>query len=177
MAVSTSQKTKKRLILANIIAVFATLVSVPIPLMMPLMVDEVLLNQPDKGIAFFNQILPESLHQPAAYIVMVLLCVIFMRIGSQALNIWQSRQFTLVSKNITCFIRQQLLDKLGRVSMKEFEERGSGGVSSHLVTDIETLDNFIGNSLSRFVVGVLTVFGTAIILLWLDWALGFLFYS
>ena len=56
--------------------------------------------------------------------------------------------------------------------MKEFEQRGSGGVSSHLVTDIETLDNFIGNSLSRFVVGVLTVFGTAIILLWLDWKLG-----
>ncbi len=167
-----AKKQKKRLMIANVIAIFATLVSVPIPLMMPLMVDEVLLNQPGKGIAIFNQILPESLHQPAAYIAMVLVMVIFMRVGSQALNIWQSRQFTLVSKNITCYIRQQLLDKLGRVSMREFEERGSGGLSSYLVTDIETIDNFIGNSLSRFVVGVLTVFGTAIILLWLDWMLG-----
>lgn len=170
--IDQAKRYKKRLIGANIIAIFATLISVPIPLLMPLMVDEVLLNKPDKGIAFFNHFLPESLHQPAVYILMVLMAVIVMRISSQALNIWQSRQFTLVAKSITCVIRQQLLDKLGRVSMKEFEERGSGGLSSHLVTDIETIDNFIGNSLSRFVVGVLTVFGTAIILLWLDWALG-----
>ncbi|MDD1792253.1 ABC transporter ATP-binding protein/permease [Enterovibrio makurazakiensis] len=170
--IDQAKKHKKQLIFANFIAVCATLISVPIPLFMPLMVDEVLLNKPAHGVEFFNHLLPESLQQPASYIVMVLLFVVVMRIASQALNIWQSRQFTLVSKSITCFIRQQLLDKLGRVSMKEFEERGSGGVSSHLVTDIETIDSFIGNSLSRFVVGVLTVFGTAVILLWLDWALG-----
>ncbi|WP_369700088.1 ABC transporter ATP-binding protein [Grimontia sp. AD028] len=170
--IEQAKKHKKRLITANLIAICATLISVPIPLFMPLMVDEVLLNKPAGGVNFFNQILPESLQQPASYIVMVLILVIVMRIVSQALNIWQSRQFTLVSKSITCHIRQQLLDKLGRISMKEYEERGSGGVSSHLVTDIETIDSFLGNSLSRFVVGVLTVFGTAIILLWLDWALG-----
>ncbi|ATF10161.1 ABC transporter ATP-binding protein [Candidatus Enterovibrio altilux] len=170
--IEQAKKQKKSLISANIIAIFATLVSVPIPLLMPLMVDEVLLNKPDRGIAFFNNLLPESFQQPASYIVFVLVLIIVMRAISQALNIWQSRQFTLVSKNITCFIRQQLLDKLSRVSMREFEERGSGGLSSHLVTDIETIDNFIGNSLSRFVVGIMTVFGTAIILLWLDWTLG-----
>lgn len=163
---------KNKLISANLIAIFATLISVPIPLLMPLMVDEVLLNKPDKGIAFFNQFLPDSMQQPASYIVLVLLLVIIMRAASQALNIWQNRQFTLVSKSITCFIRQQLLDKLGRVCIKEFELRGSGGLSSHLVTDIETIDAFIGNSLSRFVVGLLTVLGTALILLWLDWRLG-----
>ncbi|AMG29242.1 ABC transporter ATP-binding protein [Grimontia hollisae] len=170
--IEQAKKQKKRLIAANLIAICATLISVPIPLFMPLMVDEVLLNKPAGGVAFFNYILPESLQQPASYIVMVLLLVIVMRILSQALNIWQSRQFTLVSKSITCHIRQQLLDKLGRISMKEYEERGSGGISSHLVTDIETIDSFLGNSLSRFVVGVLTVIGTAAILLWLDWALG-----
>ncbi|WP_325894535.1 ABC transporter ATP-binding protein [Grimontia sp. NTOU-MAR1] len=170
--IEQAKEHKKSLIIANLIAICATLISVPIPLFMPLMVDEVLLNKPAGGVNFFNQILPESLQQPASYIVMVLILVIVMRIVSQALNIWQSRQFTLVSKSITCHIRQQLLDKLGRISMKEYEERGSGGVSSHLVTDIETIDSFLGNSLSRFVVGVLTVFGTAIILLWLDWALG-----
>lgn len=170
--IEQAKKHKKQLIFANIIAICATLISVPIPLLMPLMVDEVLLNKPDKGIALFNHVLPPSLQQPASYIVLVLFLVIFMRIASQALNIWQSRYFTLISKSITCYIRQQLLDKLGRVSMKEFEQRGSGGLSSYLVTDVETIDTFIGNSLSRFVVGVLTVFGTAIILLWLDWMLG-----
>lgn len=170
--IAQAKKQKKRLIIANIIAVFATLVSVPIPLMMPLMVDEVLLNQPSNGIAFFNYFLPESLQKPTMYILMVLLAVIVMRSLSQVLNIWQSRQFTLVSKTITCHIRQALLDKLGRVAMREFEQRGSGGISSYLVTDIETIDKFIGNSLSRFVVGLLTVLGTAAVLLWLNWMLG-----
>ena len=73
--IQQAKKQKKRLIIANIIAVFATLISVPIPLLMPLMVDEVLLNQPDKGIAFFNHLLPASLQQPASYIVLVLLMV------------------------------------------------------------------------------------------------------
>ena len=36
---------KRSLILANILAVLATLCSVPIPLLLPLMVDEVLLGQ------------------------------------------------------------------------------------------------------------------------------------
>lgn len=88
--IQQAKQHKKRLIAANLIAICATLISVPIPLLMPLMVDEVLLNKPDKGIAFFNQILPESLHQPASYIVMVLIMVILMRMMSQALNIWQS---------------------------------------------------------------------------------------
>lgn len=170
--IAQAKQHKKRLIIANLIAIFATLVSVPIPLMMPLMVDEVLLNKPAHGIAFFNHFLPEGLQTPSAYIVMVLVVVILMRAASQALNIWQSRQFTLVAKAITCQIRQTLLDKLGRVTMGEFEQRGSGGISSHLVTDVESIDQFIGNSLSRFVVGLLTVVGTAAVLLWLNWLLG-----
>ncbi len=42
---------KPRLIVANLIAIIATLISVPIPLLMPLMVDEVLLDQPASGLA------------------------------------------------------------------------------------------------------------------------------
>ncbi|GAK83217.1 ABC-type multidrug transport system [Vibrio ponticus] len=41
---------KSKLIAANAIAIVATLVSVPIPLLLPLMVDEVLLNQPVLGL-------------------------------------------------------------------------------------------------------------------------------
>ncbi|NMT19509.1 ABC transporter ATP-binding protein, partial [Vibrio parahaemolyticus] len=44
------KKHKSKLIIANLIAVLATLISVPIPLLMPLMVDEVLLDQPAKGL-------------------------------------------------------------------------------------------------------------------------------
>ena len=163
---------KPRLIVANIIAIIATLISVPIPLLMPLMVDEVLLHKPGEGINYLNTLLPSAWHNATGYILLVLVLVVLMRTFSQALNILQSRQFTLVSKDITYNLRQHLLDKLGRISMCQYEERGSGGISSHLITDVETIDKFVGDTLSRFIIGLLTVIGTAGVLLWLDWKLG-----
>lgn len=163
---------KPRLIVANIIAIIATLISVPIPLLMPLMVDEVLLHKPGEGITYLNTLLPSTCHNATGYILLVLVLVVLMRTFSQALNILQSRQFTLVSKDITYNLRQHLLDKLGRISMCQYEERGSGGISSHLITDVETIDKFVGDTLSRFIIGLLTVIGTAGVLLWLDWKLG-----
>ncbi|GLT19285.1 ABC transporter ATP-binding protein [Vibrio zhanjiangensis] len=165
-------KHKSRLVIANIIALFATLLSVPIPLLMPLMVDEVLLNQPGKGIKVMNVILPEYLHTPTGYIFLTLGFVVLLRTASQALNILQGRQFTLISKDITYQMRSKMLDKLGRISMKQYETRGSGGVNAHLITDVETIDKFIGATLSKFLIGLLTVLGTACVLLWLEWRLG-----
>ncbi|WP_419237615.1 ABC transporter ATP-binding protein [Photobacterium leiognathi subsp. mandapamensis] len=167
-----AKKHRPRLITANIIAIIATLISVPIPLLMPLMVDEVLLHKPAEGIEFLNHLIPTGWQTATGYILLVLFLVVFMRTVSQALNILQSRQFTLVSKDITFHLRQHLLDKLGRISMRQYEEKGSGGITSHLVTDVETIDKFVGDTLSRFIIGLLTVVGTAGVLLWLDWKLG-----
>ena len=99
MVNNSSKKHKSKLLFANIIAIFATLISVPIPLLMPLMVDEVLLNKPASGLEMMNHLLPSSLQTPTGYIALTLLLVIIMRSVSQALNILQGRQFTLVSKN------------------------------------------------------------------------------
>lgn len=170
--IQQAKQHKKRLIVANLIAVLATLISVPIPLLMPLMVDEILLKKPASGVNFINQILPEQWQQPTSYIIFIFIVVLAMRTSSQLLGILQSRQFTLVSKTITCNIRKKLIDKIGRISIRQYETRGSGGISSHLVTDIETIDSFIGSTLSRFIVSLLTVLGTALILLWIDWRLG-----
>ncbi len=163
---------KKRLVFANLIAIIATLISVPIPLLMPLMVDEILLNKPSTGIELLNTMLPTFWQGPFGYIFLVLVLVILMRVVSQILNIYQGRQFTLVSKTITYQIRLQLLDKLSRISMKEYESRGSGGINSHIITDIDTIDKFLGPTLSRFIVSFLTVIGTAGVLLWINWQLG-----
>ncbi|HHF3076425.1 TPA: ABC transporter ATP-binding protein [Vibrio diabolicus] len=166
------KKHKSKLIIANLIAVLATLISVPIPLLMPLMVDEVLLDQPAKGLAAMNAILPEAWHTPTGYIFFTLFLVVLMRAASQGLNILQSRQFTLVSKTITFEMRSKMIDKLGRISIRQYETKGSGGINAHLITDIETIDKFIGSTLAKFVISFLTVIGTAIVLLWLDWRLG-----
>ncbi|HHG2233863.1 TPA: ABC transporter ATP-binding protein [Vibrio parahaemolyticus] len=166
------KKHKSKLILANLIAIVATLISVPIPLLMPLMVDEVLLDKPASGLSAMNAVLPEAWHTPTGYIFFTLFLVVLMRAASQALNIVQSRQFTLVSKTITFEMRSKMIDKLGRISIRQYETKGSGGINAHLITDIETIDQFVGSTLAKFVISFLTVIGTAIILLWLDWRLG-----
>ncbi len=166
------KKHKSKLLYANAIAIAATLISVPIPLLMPLMVDEVLLNQPGTGLAVMNKWLPSDWQTPTGYIMFTLLLVVLMRAASQLLNIVQNRQFTLVSKTITFQMRSKMIDKLGRISIKQYETRGSGGINAHLITDIETIDQFIGTTLSKFLISFLTVIGTAIVLLWLEWRLG-----
>ncbi|OEF24094.1 ABC transporter ATP-binding protein [Vibrio rumoiensis] len=170
--ISQVKKHKAKLIFANIVAIIATFVSVPIPLLMPLMVDEVLLNNPSSGINMMNHILPEALQTPTGYIALAFLLIVLMRSISQLLNILQSRQFTLVSKTITYQIRCRMIDKLGLISIQQYETKGSGGINSHIITDIETIDKFIGTTLSKFIISFLTVFGTAIVLLWLEWRLG-----
>ncbi|WP_203344452.1 ABC transporter ATP-binding protein [Vibrio fluvialis] len=166
------KKHKSKLLYANAIAIAATLISVPSPLLMPLMVDEVLLNKPGTGLAVMNKWLPSDWQTPTGYIMFTLLLVVLMRAASQLLNIVQNRQFTLVSKTITFQMRSKMIDKLGRISIKQYETRGSGGINAHLITDIETIDQFIGTTLSKFLISFLTVIGTAIVLLWLEWRLG-----
>ncbi|MBY6196691.1 ABC transporter ATP-binding protein [Vibrio hangzhouensis] len=170
--ITQAKNHKSRLIVANVIAVIATLISVPIPLLMPLMVDEVLLNQPGAGLEYMNKVLLTDWQTPIGYIALTLLLVVLMRTGSQALNILQGRQFTLVSKTITYQIRCKMIDKLGRISIRQYETRGSGGINAHLITDIETIDQFVGSTLSKFIISLLTVLGTAVVLLWLEWRLG-----
>ncbi|BBN80112.1 transporter [Pseudoalteromonas sp. A25] len=163
---------KRPLLIAHVIAFFAALVSVPIPLMMPLLVDEVLLEKPGPAIDFLNGLLPVDWQQSAVYIVIVLLSVMCMRLAALVLGVIQSRQFTIIGKDISLNIRERLLIHLPKVKLKEYETQGAAAISSRCITDVETLDQFISQTLSRFLIGLLTIIGTAIVLLWIDLTLG-----
>ncbi|MCF2858808.1 ABC transporter ATP-binding protein/permease [Pseudoalteromonas sp. SMS1] len=163
---------KKPLVLAHFIALLAALVSVPIPLMMPLLVDEVLLEKPGIAVDTMNQLLPPQWHGPAGYILAILAAVMLMRIAALLLGVAQSRQFTIIGKDVSLQIRERLLNHLSRVQLREFETQGGAAISSRCVTDIETLDGFISQTMSRFLIGLLTIIGTAIVLLWIDLTLG-----
>ena len=162
---------RKELILANIIAVFGACVAVPVPLLIPILVDEVLLDKPATALAWINQLTPESWHFPVAYIAIMTILSILLRFLSMVLNVWQTRQLTIISKNIIFNIRKQLLNQLKTVSITEYETLGSGKVASHLVTDLDAIDLFVSSSTSQFLVSSLTLIGTAIVLLMIDWQL------
>jgi ATP-binding cassette, subfamily C, bacterial len=156
---------------ANIIAILAAVLSAPVPMLMPLLVDEVLLNKPGFMIATMNSIFPHNWWSPAFYILIIMFFTIFLRLTSMMLAVWQTFNFTRIAKEITCQIRVRLLSRLQFVSMSEYETLGSGTVASHLVTDVEAIDGFIGSALSKFIVAVLSIVGVAVILLWIHWQL------
>lgn len=163
---------KKELIVSHFIAILATIASVPVPLLMPLLVDEVLLHKPGTIIQTVNLFFPIDWQVPILYISVILLISLILRIIAIIFNIIQSRQFSCIAKDIVFRIRANLIGHLQNISMSEYESLGTGTVVTHLVKDLDTIDTFIGSTVSKLLVAALTVFGTAVILLWMHWQLG-----
>ena len=162
---------RRELVVANLVALLATLASVPIPMLMPLLVDEVLLEEPGFLVNTTHLVLPESWAGPYLYIIAVLIVSVILRSIALICNVWQSWQFAVIAKDIIFRMRSQLLRRLQYISMAEYETLGSGAVATHLVTDMDAVDNFISKTLSKFLVAVLTIVGVAAVLLWLHWQL------
>jgi ABC-type multidrug transport system fused ATPase/permease subunit len=165
-------KHRKPLIIAHLIALLGALASVPVPLLMPLMVDEVLLRQPGAAIALLDHWLPSGWQSPTGYILTMLAATLLLRGASVLFNVLQGRQFTRISKDITFRLRERLVNRLASIRLGEFETLGSGALASRFVTDIETVDRFIGETLSRLLISALMVAGTVAVLLMIDWRLG-----
>jgi len=169
--ISTAKNYKSSLWQANLIAILAAVLSAPVPMLMPLLVDEVLLNKPGFLVAGVDAVFPQSWLGPAFYIVSIMFLTITLRLLSMLLAVYQTFKFTQIAKEITYQIRVKLLTKLQFISMAEYETLGSGTVASHLVTDVEAVDAFIGSALSKFIVALLSIVGVAIILLLIHWQL------
>ena len=165
---------KKNLWSANLIALLAACCSVPIPLLLPLLVDEVLLGHGDAALKWMNHLLPSSWQIAAGYIGLMLALTLCLRLAALAFNVIQSKLFAGLAKDIVYRLRIRLIERLKRISLKEYESLGSGTVTTHLVTDLDTLDKFVGETLSRFLVAMLTLTGTAAILIWMHWQLALL---
>ena len=165
---------KKALWIANGVAVLATLCSVPIPLLLPLLVDEVLLGNGDAALKVMNHALPQAWQSAAGYIGLMLLITLTLRCAALLFNVVQARLFAGLAKDIVYRIRLRLIERLKCISLGEYESLGSGTVTTHLVTDLDTVDKFVGETLSRFLVAMLTLVGTAAILVWMHWQLALL---
>ena len=164
-------KYKKELIVANIIAVVAVLISLPIPMMIPLLIDEILLKKPSYILPFLEGFLGEG-REPYIYVLVVLFLAIALRALFLSLSALQNYFFSTISKNITFDIQKSLIEYISKVSLSEYENFGSGKISSLLVVDVATIDNFLGVSVAKFVVSLMTIIGIGSVLLWIDFKLG-----
>lgn len=165
---------KRALWTANGVAVLATLCSVPIPLLLPLLVDEVLLGHAGSATRWMSQVLPSAWQIPVGFIGLMLVVSFTLRCGALLFNVVQARLFAGLAKDVVYRLRLRLIERLKRISLSEYESLGSGTVTTHLVTDLDTLDKFVGETLSRFLVAMLTLAGTAGILMWMHWKLALL---
>ncbi len=162
---------RSELWLANIIAIIGAIVAVPVPLLIPLLVDEVLLKQPATLVSAMDKLFPEQWQGPFLYINAVLLITLILRLIALALGVLQTRQFTFISKDVIFRIRKDLLQRLEKVRLSEYETLGSSTVASHLVTDLDAIDEFVSITTSKFLVASLSIIGTAVVLLWMNWQL------
>lgn len=165
-------RNKKTVILGHIVAIIATLISIPIPLLIPLLVDEVLLDKPGTLRAIIDTFItmPTALY----YIAITLVATLLLRTIYFLLSALTNNLFTDITHQLSFFMREKLMTFLSTVAMHEYESLGSGEVAARLVTDLQIVESFISALLSKAVVALLTLLVTAVVLLLIDWRLGLL---
>ena len=160
---------KKELILGNLFALISTLLTVTIPLFIPMLIDELLLHKEPKLTALVAKYIePMSL---VGYVVFFLVLTILMRFLGVIFSNLQVKMLLRVSKDISYKLRQRAIEHLKRVSLKEYERFSPGAITSKLVTDIETVDTFIGTTVGKLIISILILLFTSIILLIINWQL------
>lgn len=167
---SETRPFRSKILIGQAIALLAVVISLPIPLMFPLMIDQVLLDRPAWLVHTMQRLFDPD--EPYVYLLIILATTLGLRFLFFSLNVLQARLFTIISKTVIFSIRKKVLEHLKKVSVAEYEALGGGGVSSKLVTDIDTVDSFIGVSIGRFIVSSLSMVGIATILLVINWKLG-----
>jgi len=160
---------KKILIVANIIAIISILLSIPVPLLIPKLIDEVVLGKEGWITEAIDQYI--TISSPEYYILVVLIITVLLRAGSLLLNIIHIRLFTKIAKEVSYKLRKRLLEHLKIVSMSEYDMLGSGSVSAKVITDVDTIDKFIASGVGEIIVETLTIIGVAFIIFYLNWQL------
>ena len=160
---------KDALIKGNLVAIVATLLTVIIPLFIPVLVDELLLKQGDTMTGWVRDHL--FVMSLAGYVFFFLTLTLLMRTAVFLLNVIQVKTFFGISKDISFRLRKEAIAHLKSVSLKEYEMVSPGAITSKMVTDINTIDGFIGTTVSKFIISVLTMLFTAVVLLAIHWKL------
>lgn len=162
---------KPELIKANIIAFFAMLATVPLPLLLPILVDEVLLDKPGAIVGFLQSLVSSDWYGPVYYIVAITIFTIILRGLGLGFGVWQMQQFTVIAKDVTYRIRKDLLARVQGVSMAQYASIGSGSVSATMLNDVNTIDTFLGTTVSKLIIALFSLVGVSAVLFWLNWEL------
>ena len=168
--ISEIKKYKKEFVFAQLVALTATLISIPVPMLMPLLIDEVLLKKQGLWTSWLNGVFGQC--SAVCYVLVTLFIVLFLRGMFVFLNVLQSYFFEKITKDITLKMRIRVLGHLKNISLNEYENLKTGDIASRLISDVNTVEEFLIKSVSKFVISALTLVGVAVVLLLINWKLG-----
>ncbi len=160
---------RKNFAVANIVAVIKTLLYLPVPLIIPSLINEVLLKQPGFFTKMLSKVLPEHLITSGLILITAFTLVLTLRVCVEILGVLQGLEFKTISKDVVLRMRTRLLLHLNNISMKEYETLGSGKLASFYIKDLDTIDEFIGTTVSQSVVAILALIGVIIVLFVINW--------
>ncbi len=156
----------------NLYGVFATLLLLPIPMLIPLLIDEVLLKHPGKMTETISSFLGSS--EVWVYIAVVLFAVLTLRLSAFFFNNKKTFYATKITQKISYLLRHRILHHLERVSIAEYETLKSGGIASKTVQDVEGVSGFAGQLVTTVLSASLMLAGIAAVMFWMNWVLALL---
>jgi ATP-binding cassette subfamily C protein len=162
-------KSQKRLFWqTNIYAVLSTLLLLPLPMLIPLLIDEILLNHPGKITQILSNI---SITKEWQIVAITTLLSLVLRVLAYYINNLKTISSTKITQKINYLLRYRILHHLQRVSIKEYESLKSGSISSKTIQDVETISGFVSSVVTDFVPSMIMLLGVGTILVWMNWQL------
>jgi len=159
----------------NMYGILATLFLLPIPMLIPLLIDEVLLEHPGKMTDLISSVFGSS--EVWVFIVVILLVVLFLRISAFILTNRKTFYSIKITQKISYLLRHRILHHLERVSLSEYETLKSGGIASKTIQDVEVVSGFAGQAVVTLLTSLLMLLGIAVIMLWMHWILAVLVFT
>ncbi len=157
---------------SSLYGVLATLLLLPIPMLIPLLIDEVLLGHPGKMTEMISGVLGSS--AVWVYIMVILVSVLMLRLLAFFFNNQKNFYATKITEKISYLLRHRILHHLERVSLSEYETLKSGGIASKTVQDVESVSGFAGQVVTTLLSASLMLVGIAAVMLWMNWILALL---
>ena len=156
----------------SLYGIIATLLLLPIPMLIPLLIDEVLLAHPGKITEIISGLFGSS--EVWVYIAVILVSVLLLRLLAFFFNNKKTFYATKITQKVSYLLRHRILHHLERVSLSEYESLKSGGIASKTVQDVESVSGFAGQVATTVLSASLMLVGIAVIMLWMNWILAVL---
>jgi len=149
----------------NMYGILAILCLTPLPMLMPLLIDEVLLEHKGKLTEILSIIF--SRDETWIYLSCIALFAIVLRFIVYIFSNRQAMYATRITQKIAYLMRQRILHHLERVSLKAYETLKSGGIASKTIQDVETLSTFVGQVVSIGISAIFMLFSIVLIMFWM----------